>query len=438
MESKDTGSVMKILAVGDIHLGRLPSRIPEDFPRQARDLSPEAAWRRTVDLAIGEKVAAVLLAGDVIESEKDFFEGYRALKQGVDRLADAGVEVLAVAGNHDVEVLPRLARALADQPAFTLLGEGGVWQTHTLKSSGEQVTIRGWSFPRKHVSNSPLADASFERDAGLTLGLLHCDLDQRRSDYAPVMRRELDAAGLDGWLLGHVHKPHELKPDSLCGYLGCLSGMDPGEHGARGPWMLTVAGGHLGDVEQIPIAPLRWERLSVDVSELDDIGKIEEFLLEKMAQHDASLFASGNGPDAVGLRVQFTGQTRYVREIPDSARQLVETANHIEISGRHYFIEHCEALVRPRTDLAELATRNDPLGLLAGKLLLLDQPREDPERQALLKAATASFRSTLYESRWRGVESNDEELLEAQVVERLRRTGTAALQTLWAQRESAG
>lgn len=438
MGSKDTARVMKILAVGDIHLGRLPSRIPEDFPRQARELSPEEAWRRTVDLAIGEQVAAVLLAGDVIESEKDFFEGYRALGDGVNRLAEAGIEVIAVAGNHDVEVLPRLARALANQPAFTLLGEGGVWQSHTLKSSGEQVTIWGWSFPRRQVSNSPLADASFERGASLTLGLLHCDLDQRGSPYAPVMRRELDDSGLDGWLLGHVHLPHQLRPDSLCGYLGCLSGMDPGEHGARGPWMLTVAGGRLENMEQIPIAPLRWERLQVDVGELDDIGKLEEFLLEKIQRHDVSLFASDSGPEAVGLRVQFTGQTRYVREIPDSARQLVETANHIEISGRHYFIEHCEALVRPRTDLAELATRNDPLGLLAGKLLLLDRPQEDPERQALLKAATASFRSTLNESRWRDIESNGEELRETQVVERLRRTGTTALQMLWAQRESAG
>ncbi len=438
MESKDTGRVMKILAVGDIHLGRLPSRIPEDFPCQARELSPEEAWRRTVDLAIGEQVAAVLLAGDVIESEKDFFEGYRSLGDGVNRLAEAGVEIIAVAGNHDVEVLPRLARALADQPAFTLLGEGGVWQSHTLKSSGEQVTIWGWSFPRRQVSNSPLAGATLERGAGLTLGLLHCDLDQRGSAYAPVMRRELDAAGLDGWLLGHVHLPHQLRPDSLCGYLGCLSGMDPGEHGARGPWMLTVAGGRLENMEQIPIAPLRWERLQVDVGELDDIGKLDEFLLEKIQRHDASLFASDSGPEAVGLRVQFTGQTRFVREIPDSARQLVETANHIGVSGRHYFIEHCEALVRPRTDLAELAARNDPLGLLAGKLLLLDRPQEDPERRALLKAATAIFSSTLNESRWRDIESNGEELRETQVVERLRRTGTAALQTLWAQREPAG
>ena len=136
--------------------------------------------------------------------------------------------------------------------------------------------------------------------------------------------------------------------------------------------------------------------------------------------------------------MRFTGQTRFVRELPQKAGELAENASQSEISGRHYFIEHCEALVRPRTDLAELATRNDPLGLLAGKLLLLDQPQADPERQALLKDATASFRSTLNESRWRDIESNDEELLEAQVIERLRRTGTAALQTLWARQESAG
>ena len=51
-----------------------------------------------------------LLAGDVVEQEDDFYEAYGDLRRGVDRLAAAGIPVLAVSGNHDVQVLPRPRR----------------------------------------------------------------------------------------------------------------------------------------------------------------------------------------------------------------------------------------------------------------------------------------------------------------------------------------
>ena len=67
----------------------------------------------------------MLLAGDVVEQEDDFYEAYGDLRRGVDRLAAAGVPVLGVSGNHDVQVLPRLADAV---PGFRLLGRGGAWE----------------------------------------------------------------------------------------------------------------------------------------------------------------------------------------------------------------------------------------------------------------------------------------------------------------------
>ena len=111
---------MKILAVGDIHLGRTPSRRPPEL--HAPDLGPAEGWRRTVDAALELDVQAVLLAGDVVDREDDFFEAYRTLEGGVRRLADADIDVIGVAGNHDVMVPPRLVRHI---PRFRLLGGAG-------------------------------------------------------------------------------------------------------------------------------------------------------------------------------------------------------------------------------------------------------------------------------------------------------------------------
>ena len=163
---------MRVLAVGDIHLGRTPSRLPSDL--SARELGPAEAWRRAVDAALEAEVAAVLLAGDVVDRDEDFFEAYRELESGVRRLADEGIAVIGVAGNHDVEVLPRLARHI---PEFRLLGAGGRWESCRIAAGGEAVTLWGWSFPRARFSASPLADQRFERLPGINLGLLHCDRD---------------------------------------------------------------------------------------------------------------------------------------------------------------------------------------------------------------------------------------------------------------------
>ena len=175
----------------------------------------------------------MLLAGDVVDRDDDFFEAYRALEAGVTRLAQAGIAVIGVAGNHDVKVLPRLANHI---PQFRLLGTDGTWESHKIDRAGETLAIWGRSFPRARATANPLQDKTFDREDHVTLGLLHCDRDAgAESPYAPVTGQELARAGLDGWLLGHIHKPDALAVPSPNGYLGSLTGMDRGETGLARP-----------------------------------------------------------------------------------------------------------------------------------------------------------------------------------------------------------
>jgi len=425
---------MKILAVGDMHLGRRPSRIPGEFVHDPADLSPAVAWRRSCELAIEEQVAAVLLAGDVIESERDFFEGYRELKAGVERLAGESIRVIAVAGNHDVEVLPRLADALAGEEGFKLLGRGGVWESTEIGP----VRIHGWSFPRREVRQSPLAGMEPVGGPGFHLALLHCDLDASGSHYPPVMRRELDGAGLDAWLLGHIHAPHPLSAAAPRGYLGCVSGMDPGEPGPRGPWLMRFEGERLIEMAQIPLAPIRWEPIDIDLGNLEDIGDLDNTVIERARELDQRLFASRPTPLAVGLRPRFTGQSEFCDELPRRIARLMEEQSSFHVGERAYVIEHCETAVLPRIDLDELAARGDPLGLLAARLLLLDRPEGDAARAEFIAGARARFHSELTGHRWRDLESNDEALADCRIAQRLRLAGFEALRRLHAQQRGAG
>ena len=154
---------------------------------------------------------------------------------------------------------------------FRLLGSGGTWQTHVVSHHGAAVAeIIGWSFDTGEVRQSPVADLLrhplARTNAGIPwIGLLHADLGASGGAYAPVRKAELDDAGCDAWLLGHIHKPS--LAGGCCGYLGSLAGLDPSGTGPHGPRLIT----HLPDgrmkLRQEVLAPVRWEETTVS---LDD------------------------------------------------------------------------------------------------------------------------------------------------------------------------
>ena len=421
---------MKILAVGDIHLGRTPSRLPEELAGRAGDLGPTGAWRRTVEAAIDAGVKAVLLAGDVVERENDFFEAGEELKQGVQRLTETGIEVIGVAGNHDVRVLPRLAEHI---PEFRLLGAGGRWQSCRIADGADSITLWGWSFPQEQVLKSPLSDQTFRREAGVNLGLLHCDRDGGASPYAPVTRQELQRADIDGWLLGHIHKPDALSVATLNGYLGSLTGLDCSEAGTHGPWLISIAQGRIERVEQLPLAPLRWEAVDVDLEGIGEPveakGRVLAALrdLDRQITEPSSSLGLAFAPVAIGVHISLRGRTRFGTAVLDEFSGTREDVIYTGTDNRCYFIERISADTRPEIDLEDLARQPTPPGLLAKRLLWLDEPEGHPERDRLVAHAREALRSQGQKPVWNGLDTNDPD-----PVAWLREAGLRALDQLLA------
>lgn len=390
-----SGDRLKLLCVADMHLGRVPARLHEDLVDRVAELGPSAAWRRAVELALDERVDGVLLAGDLVDGGNDFFEAFAHLRDGVRRLTEHGVQVVAVAGNHDPEVLARLVQVV---PEVRLLGAGGAWECFDLRSaSGARVRVVGWSFPRRLVEERPLAGgelvAALVEAAGsgpqplTTLGLLHADRDVSGSRYAPVSSAELAAAPVDAWLLGHVHAPdaHLLEaqtdpsglrgPGYRGGYLGSLCSNDPGEPGARGAWLLEVSPDGSLDLQHRCLTPLRWEYLELDVTELATPEDVEPALVRLLEELSQSLLDEGSNPLAVGCRVALTGRTPFRAELE---RLLANGPSGTRIShelvGVHFFVDEVRVQALPVVDLEELARRDDPVGLLAARIVALRQP----------------------------------------------------------------
>ena len=449
-DSKAVGE-FKLLAIGDVHLGTRPSSLPADladFGVEPRALTPESALALAVKRAVLERVDAVLFAGDVVESTNARFEALRPLESAVRDLLQAGIAVLGVVGNHDVEALPRLARMIE---GFELVGEGGQWQSRVLEKSGRPaVEILGWCFPEKKVRSSPVADLLRNpiapAHAGVPrIGLLHGDLDASGGVYAPFTRRELADAGMDAWLLGHIHKP-SLTPGSdhdgkgPVGYLGSLVGLDPGEMGQHGPWLVRVTAEGAVVPSHLPIAPLHWDQFELRVGEDEEAEDVGDRLIEEAgnfaSEIHAHLASSGTPPLALGLRVRLVGPSRHYEALRKCIGDGRWKGLPRKVGETLVFIDKVLDGLSLALDLEEVARGDDPPAILARKLLLLDRP--GLERNALLEAARSELNTLAGTARWSVLEEERDfaDPLEDQALATmLTETGTEALHDLLVQRD---
>ncbi len=404
-----------ILAIGDVHLGTACSGVPDEISSWGVDpeeLTPAAALKLSVDFAIEQKLDAVLFAGDVVESTNARFEAMLPLEENVRRLLNAGIQVIAVAGNHDVEALPRLA-ALID--GFTLLGAGGRWESRVITKNKVPVAeIIGWSFGERFVRQSPVAQLLAEplempSSPIPRIGLLHADLDAPGGHYAPIRRAELENTGYDAWLLGHIHKPSIERLTASTGtrpsgYLGSLIGLDPSEAGPHGPWLLGVTDGGTLHMEQVPLVPLRWEHVSISIDGLEHVEDVPDRLLGEAEKLVRQLGESGAAPLALGLRARLIGASPRYEAIRQ--RIVADEWNNLGriVDGTAVFFNKIIDAMELRLDLTEIAKGDDPAALMAQRLLTLQ--RDDDRSRTLLEKARAELEKVAREDLWTPVQQH--------------------------------
>lgn len=233
-----------------------------------------------------------------------------------------------------------------------------------------------------------------------TVGVLHCDAGQAEGRYAPVRREALARAPVDAWLLGHIHAPNEHRQGGqLQLYTGSLQPLDPGETGTHGAWLVNVGPSDVNE-ERIPLATLRYDRASVDVSGFDTADDVEHAVIETI--QDGMAHAARTWPNVrhVVYRLVYDGRTALHTEIERQAKDVV--ADLAPSAGEvHGSIYDYEIQTRPDYDLGELARGNDPVGVLAELLLDLEAGRDTDAVRNVMQQAKKNvqplYRSTRYD-----------------------------------------
>jgi len=374
---------------GDVHIGRSSSRMPSSAHRG--DLRAATTWLRIVDMAIHENVDLVCLSGDVADQDNKFWEAIGPLEQGIRRLAVAGIRTVAVSGNHDFDVLPRLANQLPPEQ-FILLGRSGKWERHTISQNDKPVLhIDGWSFPSRRVRESPLHGYDLAPDQNTPiLGLVHGDLGVADSPYAPLDLQRLQSLPVAGWLLGHIHASRLMhdsgRPWVL--YPGSPQALDPGETGRHGAWVVNLESGQLYAPTPLPLSSVRYESLEIDLTDTTDTSELEDRILNGI-RRQAALIAAESEPHLVhlSLRLRLVGSTRVSHSVCEVAKSVTEDLS-LQFGNASLSIEKTNVETTPAINLEEFATSTHSApGALARLLLNLEQDDASEETQTLIHRA---------------------------------------------------
>ncbi len=296
---------IRFVHAADLHLGA-PFKRVQAADARVRDALLEAstvALGGIVDLCIDRDVDFLALAGDVFDSPSPHPSAQHAFRRAMERLDASGIPVYMTRGNHD----PGDGRYdWVDLPGNVhVFASDAVERVAHEREGRVSCAVYGWSFPSREVLDNVAKRFVREADDSIAVGLLHANVGDREGwdPYAPCSVADLRAAGMEYWALGHIHVPEVVSPESpVVVYPGSPQGLDPGETGARGCFVVDVGPG-FATPEFVPVAPIRWERAVIDLSEVSDGDGVRNAIVAACDE----VRADARGP--VILRIRLVGRT---------------------------------------------------------------------------------------------------------------------------------
>ncbi len=384
-------AVVRFVHAADLHLDTPFQGVARPAPEIARALRDASlqAWENLVQLTMDREAAFLLLAGDIYDGAERGMRAQLRFADGLRRLADAGIRVFVVHGNHDP--LGEGWSAIREWPdGVTVFGSDGV-QTVGFEVDGTAVAVHGISYPTRAVTENLALKYRRHPDASLNIGLLHANAGgaTEHAAYAPCTLTDLESAGMDYWALGHIHQRAYLRRGGpWIAYPGDTQGRSPkpSETGPKGVLMVEVKDGAIEEPEFVPVDVVRFVTCLVDIAGVTDVAALQE----RVAQGVEGLRAGHEGR-ALLVRVVLQGRGAVAADLQRGGA-LDEFVGELRQlwQGREPFvwIEAVKDRARGELDMDALRARGD----FAAELLKLADGLEADEVAAEAFVAEAAGR----------------------------------------------
>lgn len=291
----------RLLHMADVHLGARHGDLGEAAAKQRE--RQFAAFARAIDAAIERRVDAVLICGDLFDSNAQPRRSVERAVGELKRLAERGIRSVLIPGTHDCYDPTSIYRTF-DLRAMAGLAPDSDLLTVLTPASGDIVfgdldlIVHGRVFATKTQPKSPLEgfDAASDERARYRVGMIHGSirLDSRvNADDVLFTPEEVAASGLHYLALGHWHSFRQGRADGVTwAYSGAPEPVALDQDGAGQVLLVTIEGRDERDgrdgrdgrisvqVEPIPVGRTRFRRLEVDVAALGSQDELERTLAD--------------------------------------------------------------------------------------------------------------------------------------------------------------
>lgn len=273
------GDIVRFVHTADLHLGAAFQGVSATDERVGSALARATydAFARVVDVCLENAVDFLVISGDAYNSADKSYAAQQAFRREVTRLADAGIGVYMVQGNHD----PASGwSAGLELPASVHIFPAGRTERVEVTRDGEVVAaLYGRSFGTAAELGGFAHEYRRELVDPVAIGVLHANVggDPDYDPYAPATLGELRAGRMDYWALGHIHKHEELATDPWVIYAGSPQGLNPKETGAHGCVLVEASRSGVQSVQHIELAPVVWAQQTLGISgaeSLEDVRAI--------------------------------------------------------------------------------------------------------------------------------------------------------------------
>ena len=356
-------NTVKILHCADIHIGAKESFLgPLAAGRRAETL---ITFERIIDLGVKSSVDAVVIAGDLFDSNNVEQSFASSVLNKIASVPD--LKVIFAAGNHDplTQTSPFSSDKLPDnlfvlKPYDDCIG---------FEDCG--FRIYGRSFDSVYMKGESDFSLKPPKDEIINIMVLHGELNNDLGAcYNPITENFMKNSGMDYIALGHVHKRTEpiLSGKTYYAYSGCPEGQGFDECDEKGVYIIK-AGKETCEAEFCPIAKRRHIRESIDITGLETPAEIALSVLKSLEEKYKSGFSDNL------YRIELTG-TSHLPDLPEITARLADKV---------YFVK-LKDLTEPYINYDELSKEISLKGLFVKNMLGKIESAQESEKPTLKSA----------------------------------------------------